>query len=352
MKLKTQTQQKIARILRKNLTVEVIVAITILMIALAYGGSYWISSKYGYAESLEADAKSAVIAKYRALDGVAIKEEEDLGIEAQVWAAIIDARDEGAPVRGISKAGVVYELPVEGTFTRFLAFFPYGISDIEVGPIRSIRPYFINIVKEYGSMVAHAGGSPSALKRIKEVRSLNEISYLGPKYFFRDSTRLAPYNLFILSDDTVDAVLELGDKEENFNSWVFKDDPALKSRTKTPKNIKVGQEEFIYNRNKNSYEWRRNGKAQIDGGDNKKIFAKNVVIMKVPKPKVLDNEGRLSIQLTGSGEAKIYRDGALLEGIWRKGKDGLRVKWLHKPQSDSKKEIPLNRGLTWIFVSS
>lgn len=349
--MKKKARQKIAQILKKNLTVEVIVAITILMIALAYGGSYWMSSKYGYAGSLEAEAKSKANIKYRALDGMEISGEADLGIKGRSWAASIDARDEGAPFKGISKAGVVYALPVEGAFTRFLAFFPYEVSGIDIGPIRSIRPYFIGIVKEYGSMIAHAGGSPAALKRIKEVRSLNEISYLGPKYFFRDSSRYAPYNLFINSDNVIDAVLELGDKEEKFNSWVFKNDPALKSRTKTPKNVKVGEEAFVYNRDKNSYEWRRDGMAQVDAATNKKIFAKNVVIMRVPKPKVLDKEGRLSIKLTGSGEARIYRDGDLIEGIWQKGKDGARVKWLHK-QAKDKKEIPLNRGLTWIFVSS
>ena len=73
----------------------------------------------------------------------------------------IDNVGDAIPQSWLSKADLVYEFPVEGKQTRLLAVY-YGQFPDEFGPIRSTRPYFVDLTREYkGIFLAH-GWSPDA----------------------------------------------------------------------------------------------------------------------------------------------------------------------------------------------
>src|SRR3989344_100901 len=76
---------------------------------------------------------------------------------------MIENHEESRPQSGLSKADVIYEAVAEGGITRFLAVFYCGASaeDVQVGPVRSARTYFLDWISEYGisPLYVHVGGA-------------------------------------------------------------------------------------------------------------------------------------------------------------------------------------------------
>src|SRR5690606_40933230 len=71
----------------------------------------------------------------------------------------------GDPTGGRAEASMVVEMPVEGGITRLLAF--YDAQDPQrVGPVRSARPYFVELAQRSQAVLVHDGGSPDAMVMI------------------------------------------------------------------------------------------------------------------------------------------------------------------------------------------
>ena len=73
----------------------------------------------------------------------------------------IDNVGDAIPQSWLSKADIVYEFPVEGRQTRLNAIY-YGEFPEEFGPIRSTRPYFVDLTREYKAIFLAHGWSPQA----------------------------------------------------------------------------------------------------------------------------------------------------------------------------------------------
>ncbi len=69
-----------------------------------------------------------------------------------------DNQQDAKPQSGVSEADIVYELPVEGGISRYLAFY-WSSFPKSMGPVRSFRPYFGDIVQEYDALLYHIGQS-------------------------------------------------------------------------------------------------------------------------------------------------------------------------------------------------
>jgi hypothetical protein len=109
---------------------------------------------------------------------------------------VVDNYVAARPQSGLSRASMVFEAPVEGGITRFLAlFWQYAAS--QIGPVRSTRIYFDELAQAYAIPLAHAGGNVDALRAIGPlgVKNLDEIYGSGP-YFWRTLSRVPPQNLY------------------------------------------------------------------------------------------------------------------------------------------------------------
>lgn len=89
--------------------------------------------------------------------------------------------------KGLSLADTVYEAPTEGGITRFLAVFDGEKYPKKIGPIRSSRPYYVDIIREYSAVYAHVGGSAEALSRIRKEEIFNADQFVLDKYFWREN---------------------------------------------------------------------------------------------------------------------------------------------------------------------
>ncbi len=277
-------------------------------------------------------------------------------------AVSIDNQYEAWPNYGLSQAKLVYETLVEGGVTRFLAFFTPDTEDDlklsveKIGPVRSVRPYLVTIAKEYNALLAHAGGSPQALKLIKEIAlpNLEEIAWWGPDYFWRVYSRQAPHNLFTSSKKLSQALIdwELSKNKPTYRPWLFSSQRQL---TNYPlvKKIKIFFSDnplynvnYTYSTTTKTY-FRRQGKQKhIDALTNQQIETKNVVIQWIPKEKILDNKGRLKLNLIGTGRALIFINGKEIKGKWEKHNIETRTIFY----DSNNNEIEFKPGNIWVEI--
>lgn len=287
---------------------------------------------------------------YRTIDG----QPSDRELNPQPFAVMIENLTVVRPQSGLSFAPVVYETLAEGGITRFMAIF--SDEDLEkIGPVRSARPYYLEWSSEYDAVYAHAGGSPQALEAISGlgIDSLNAISGEG-RFFYRDSSRYAPHNLFTTTELLALAIRDKGLEEKvvDFESWKFKDDAALEERATPGSGIRIGwsspayQSSYSYDREQNVYLRNNGGGAHTDALTGNQIAVKNVVVLRIPEEQAAGEKGRIFLDVTGEGEAWILRDGFVIQGTWNKEDREGRTRFY----TEAGEEIELNRGNTWIHV--
>lgn len=306
----------------------------------------------------------------RTIDGVLVKKGEE---NPPLAAVMIENMVEAQPIDGIDKANLIFESVTEANITRFLAV--YTIDDtpsshwdssgsgvlakarnFEIGPVRSARPYYLDWVTELNALYAHVGGSPEANKLIKQgiVKDLDQ--WFESQYFWRDTKKPGPHNVYTSADLLAQAVRKEEFTQKEIGHWQFKDDAASDARGLVEK-ITVGYNnpynvEWQYNKEENEYQRLQWGDEPPTGGDGvhrtadgNVIKAKNIAVAWLSM-KVLDEVGRKWFGTTGQGKAVVFQDGQAIKGAWRKPSRGERMKFFN----ESGEEIEFNAGTTWIEI--
>lgn len=331
--------------------------ITLVVIGIACGG-YLLYVIYRnvtqYAQEIVEERVTETLALVpRHLDGQLVPPEL---ASARPYAVMIENHPDARPQAGLAVAPLVYEALTEGDITRFVAFFDSATSTEFIGPVRSARPYMIDIAAEWGGLYAHSGGSPAALDQLQTttaVQDLNEFYSTNTKYFWRRPGHIPPHNLYT----SVERLMQAADAYQTSTTttstllWVYKDEAPLEGRPTTSVSILIpyskapgSQVLWRYNREDNSYERWQNNQPHTD--ENKLVIqTKNIIIQRVTTA-VLDQVGRRSVRLIGEGDAVIFRDGASQTAHWKRPAISDRTRWY----DDQGNEIALNRGTTWVEI--
>jgi hypothetical protein len=107
----------------------------------------------------------------------------------------IDNVIQARPPTGLTKADIVYILPVEGGLSRIFTVFSSHIPPI-VGPVRSTRAEDIQLLRQFGRPAfAFSGAQPYLLPVVEHARIVDLYSGIVAGYY-RDNRRIAPYNLY------------------------------------------------------------------------------------------------------------------------------------------------------------
>jgi hypothetical protein len=296
------------------------------------------------------DQGEVIPQKERLIDGALISMDEK---EKTLKAITIENNIYARPQSGIDKANLVLEVPVEGGITRFLAIFDGSEDVLEIGPVRSARPYFLDWAKEYDSLYSHVGGSPEALKTIKNDKNIANLNqYFQSQYYWRSSKRQRPHNVYTSIELLDRAVRDFDLNVSGFDSWKFKEDLKLEDRGGDKSEIFIdystreNEVKWIYNQENNDY-IRYQAREKHLTKDNEWIRSKNIIIQKT-KVLSIDSEDRKAITVIGSGEAIIFLDGNIIEGSWKKESQNKRTMFYN----ENDEEIEFNRGITWIEVVS
>ncbi|MFZ7103460.1 MAG: DUF3048 domain-containing protein [Peptococcaceae bacterium] len=268
---------------------------------------------------------------------------------ARNLAVVVDNDINARPQAGLEKADYIYELPIEGGTARFMAVFSRFSADL-IGPIRSARDYTITIAKEYDPIFVHAGGSPQAFAMFHEIGNLNGLEGGVDRAFWRIDEREAPYNLYSDSKTLRRVAEQEGFREEGQlpDFTYLKPDEEFSGSPSEKITIDYGHEdfkaEFLYDQVTKRYLRFTGGvKHWNTAGD--QLSTKNIIIQ-IVNTNVIDDEGRLQLDLLSTGRAVFFSEGQVTQGYWEK-KQGNDPTKFYRSQNE---EIALAEGNTWLNI--
>ncbi|MBU3092401.1 DUF3048 domain-containing protein [Clostridium sp. CF011] len=252
------------------------------------------------------------------------------------------------PQSGLNAADIVYETMAEGGTPRFIALFQKNNAE-KVGPIRSARPYFLDISKEYNLPFAHCGGSSEALVKIKNenLMSMNEMTHAST--YWRDSLRKTPHNLYTSTEKLRELV-----KRKDFvkaPTVKLKFDKGYWDNAKSPKAIDVllkinKNYNTGYNYKDGLYLKSMDGKSSTNK-ENKLPLAFKTIVVQITSIKKQADGQHLDISLVGKGDGYVISNGKFIKMHWAK-KDATSQTLL---TDEGGNNLPLNPGKTcWNIV--
>ncbi|HEY1320053.1 MAG TPA: DUF3048 domain-containing protein [Streptosporangiaceae bacterium] len=114
----------------------------------------------------------------------------------RVLAVKIDNIVYARPQTGLSRADIVYVLPVEGGLSRLMAIFSSHYPPV-VGPVRSAREDDLELLRQFGRPAfAYSGATPRLLPYIHRTARIVDLYAGRTSGYYRDLSRTAPYNLY------------------------------------------------------------------------------------------------------------------------------------------------------------
>jgi hypothetical protein len=357
--------------------------------------------KSGTPSSKTSDGKSKINLSLPKTESCPINGQMFTKAEKDIWetrrpiTAMIENHADSRPPSGLSRADVVYEAVAEGGITRFLTVFYCDASaeDVRIGPVRSVRVYFIDWAQEYGiPLFVHSGGAnnicsscPGGIKprgdvasevdafkklvtlnwRYAQGNSMDAGTNIGFPIVWRDYERIpgaATEHTFMGSTDKLfeeGAKRGFGYKDAKgkawtslFTSWNFVDGKSPEAPTAKEISFSFWDNKpdydvkWVYDSVKNVYLRFNGGKEHIDMDTKTQLSMSNVVIQFTKERGPVDKEGHMIYTTTGTGKALIFQNGGVVEGTWSKETQASRTKYF-----DSKsKEVSLVKGKIWVEI--
>lgn len=265
-------------------------------------------------------------------------------------AVMFDNHPMGRPQSGLSKAEIVYEFPVENPYTRYVGIFLLD-EPKSIGPIRSTRPYFVQTIASYDPIYVRCGGSEAGKDEVKR-HNISDVDCLSHnEAFSRIASKKAPHNLYTTMEKIRKQQEKLGYSEEaNYEGYKFNEtDKDIKGTSGEIVDIKYNDSNntrYEYNKAEKNYKRYKDGRTHIDEIDNSDVVAKNIIIQQA-ESRIIDNEGRKEIDITGKGKGIYITNGTMKNISWEKSSPKNITIY-----SDDEGEISLNSGVTWIQVVS
>jgi Protein of unknown function (DUF3048) N-terminal domain/Protein of unknown function (DUF3048) C-terminal domain len=259
---------------------------------------------------------------------------------------------EARPQWGLDKADIVFEEPVEGGITRFIAVFQCHTA-ARIEPVRSARLVDPQILEPLGRILfAYSGAIQPAVNEVDSRTSLlSDVGgYKAGEAYWRDPTRYEPHNLETSTAALYAAAASLGYREKpptpifSYGHTVPGAKPAAAVNIYYPLDVTT----WTWHRDTGVWYRSYSDTGPALQGDGAQITASNVVVMLVheyPTPWPEDATGALENELTlkGSGPAWVFRDGAVFYGHWERSLLDHPTVFVDKNGS----RITLTAGNTW-----
>lgn len=276
------------------------------------------------------------------------------------------------PQYGLSKAGIIYEAPVEGRITRLMAVFE-DFDDLErIGPIRSSRDYFVYTAMGYEAIYCNWG---LAVPYVEEL--INRPNYYNvsaavvgihnpaDEAYYRVSRPgyATEFTGYLKIEGLFKAVDRLG-YDWNYDDkyvppFLFAADDVIADYPDNDTAViiypggKTGNNSggygaynpyFEYHEDDHLYYRYQDGSKQIDEYNNEQLAVSNVVFQYC-HGEVRDDHDYLAFGVHGEGDALVFTNGKAIKGKWiRNGGDFTPAKYYDEDGN----EIVFNQGKTWV----
>lgn len=281
---------------------------------------------------------------YSPLTGAQVESEADT--QKAVTAIMIENSPDARPQSGLKNSGVVFEAIAEGGITRFLVLYQQEKPQL-IGPVRSVRMYYVDWVAAFNASVAHIGGSAAALAEVRNGSYRDIDQFFNSASYWRATDRYAPHNVYT-SFEKLDALnAAKGYTTSSFTGFTRKDSEASETPTATSIDVTISSSwynsHYDYNATTNTYDRSQAGAVHADREEGT-ISPRVVIVLKVQETTTFEDGYRESINAIGSGGAVIFQDGIAKEVTWSKPS---RTDQITFTDADGK-DVPLARGQTWI----
>ncbi len=259
------------------------------------------------------------------------------------------------PLSGIETADLVVEMSViTSSITRLMAVYVCE-APAEIGSLRSARHDYIPLAMGLDAIYAHWGGSHFALDKL-DAGIMDNIDAMENPYnaYWQKSGILMPHNGFTSMARLVNAAEKLGYRLTNkFEGYPHLENSKLKTQnSKLNGKLTIGYPGhyavyYRYDSEANSYKRWREGTPEIDRLNNKQVEVQNVVIMRAAS-RMIQPPDYNDVDIEGTGEAIVYRNGEEIRGTWKKEGNYSKSKLYFL---DSKgEEIEFVSGKIWIEI--
>lgn len=324
-----------------------IAAVFILLVSLLVGAIVFYKPPEQTQQSnaqTKAEPAPAPVKYYSALTG---NEVADQATTTQAATAImIENSPDARPQSGLKAAGVVFEAVAEGGITRFLALYQQEKPQL-IGPVRSLRLYYVDWLAPFQASVAHVGGSKFALDEIRNGSYRDIDQFFNAGTYWRSTDRYAPHNVYT-SFQRLDALnAAKGYTQSTVTGFARKDVAPSPAPNAKSINVTISgpsyNSSYTYDAASNTYLRSQANQPHLDR-EAGQITPSSVVVMNVAMTKVLEDGYREQITTVGEGKVTIFQDGIVTEGKWKKPDRNSQISFIDA----AGKPIELNRGQTWL----
>ncbi|HEX6547908.1 MAG TPA: DUF3048 domain-containing protein [Candidatus Dormibacteraeota bacterium] len=267
----------------------------------------------------------------------------------------VENAPDSRPHSGLQNADLVYEYLTEGGITRFTVIYFDPSGSGKIGPVRSARLVTLRLVKSYSGVLFYSGASDKVQGLIwdSKIPNYSEGSN-GGKYFKRDSSRVAPHNLYSSGDQLKSGVSDSNAKVTY--TLPSSGEPSATGDGQVTKfsfaQTDVHSVSYAYDSGSKTYQYTTDGGPEIDTDNSSQpLKITNVVLIRVAHhdagytEDVLGENG-IDFDLQGTGKADVYTRGQHFAAGWDLSDP---AKPLRLTTADGK-DFTLPQGLTWIHL--
>ncbi len=283
-------------------------------------------------------------------------------------AIMINNEKKALPQIGISQASILFECNIEGGVNRLIGIFEDYEELDYVGPVRSSRPYFIDIAQMHDAVYVHAGGSAEAYAAIKErhinnIDGVNDGTLWGSGVFWDDPVKKKERGLehshMVNFDGIAKIILKkeyrVEHKENHKPTYSFKESVSDIDDSLSPKKayeIYLPHSSYIkasfeYNESDKKYYRFQYDKKHIDERTGEQLAFENVLVVFTDR-KTYDDYGRLEVYITGTGTGYYASRGEYIPITWKRAHEDAIIEYF----TADGKPLYLNPGKTFISIAS
>lgn len=273
-------------------------------------------------------------------------------------AVMIDNIEAAFPQAGIQDAYLVYEIIVEGGYTRLLAVFKDKDTSL-IGAVRSARHYFIDYAMENDALYAHYGWSPQAERDIStyDIDNLNGINNAGSAYW-RITDKIAPHNAFTSITNLMNRATSLkyrttSDQDTLLNYSIEEinldtnEDSIVANEVSIPYSS-LHVTKYVYDSDLKVYKRYINSKSIVDKTTKDQITTKNIIVINVRNYADPENsdKGRQALENVGTGTGYFITNGYAVPITYEKTSRSSQTVY----KTIDGNEIIVNDGNTFIQI--
>lgn len=276
-------------------------------------------------------------------------------------AVMINNVNKSMPQYGIAQADIIFEIPVEGFLTRFMAIYADYTQMPVICSIRSCRPYFPAIAKGYDAVYVFSGMMSSVRTYLN---SLDMTTFEGGKntggLFGRDQDRrnagyALEHTLYfdgtglpeVMEKKNLRTDIEPDNEGSVFTFNAVNEQVRPEGDTCTYVHIDFGAAEatLSYDLNTNTYKKDLNGNPQIDGVMGTQLEFTNVFVLETT---IVTAENGIHKDVDWHGGKGYYvSNGAMQEITWSKADEESPIIFY----DTNGKELSINRGKSYIAIN-